>query len=581
MQGAEPDNRWRRQIPVDIPFELGRTTRPWSVPWDSSISRRHIKLRLEDSQLIVEKIPESTNPVFFQGAEKDNFQLVVGEHFVIGRTTFSLIEQDAFVTQNVPNPISQKTFTNEFLRNVHYRDAGRRIDVLNQLPSAISSAGNDDDLMMRMVNLLLGGISSASAVGIIQRTDRDQTEILHWDHQPNKTVSFQPSEGLIKQATDSGESVLHIWSSFDSPNANFTVDYENDWAFVCPLVGSACSGWGIYVSGKNRGTGPLTDKESDQSDLQGDIKFTELIGATLANVLQVQQLERRQSSLRQFFSPVVMNAFTDQDPEEVLAPRKCEVNVLFCDLRGFSTASEAMADNLLNLLSRVSGALGIMTRNILDLGGVVGDFHGDAAMGFWGWPLEQPISAVNSCRTALAIAREFSFIAQQPNHELSNFKIGIGLASGAAVAGKIGTSDQVKVTVFGPVVNLASRLEGLTKTFGASILLDQATFEKIESHVVDGQPEFAIRRVANIQPYGMKTATNIYELLVDETMYSQEHLMTYQQGLAAFERGDWEAAMVLGQCKDDLAASYLLSIIHTNSNSAPTNWTGIIYATSK
>jgi len=82
----------------------------------------------------------------------------------------------------------------------------------------------------------------------------------------------------------------------------------------------------------------------------------------------------------------------------------------------------------------------------------VGDFQGDAAMGFWGWPLRQPDAVLRTCRAALAVRAEFE--------ATEGFHAGIGVATGPAVAGKIGTVDQVKVTVFGPVVNLASRLEG-------------------------------------------------------------------------------------------------------------------------
>ena len=96
-----------------------------------------------------------------------------------------------------------------------------------------------------------------------------------------------------------------------------------------------------------------------------------------------------------------------------------------------------------------------MTHHIRQEGGVVGDFQGDAAMGFWGWPLPQKDAVLRTCRAALAVRAEFEATA--------GFHAGIGVATGRAVAGKIGTVDQVKVTVFGPVVNLASRLEGMTK----------------------------------------------------------------------------------------------------------------------
>ena len=85
--------------------------------------------------LNVEKLEEAANPIFFLGNETGNFQLEPGQHFVVGQTTFSLTDERAFVTQDVPNPISQKTFSPDFLRKVNYRDADRRIK------SAISIQG--------------------------------------------------------------------------------------------------------------------------------------------------------------------------------------------------------------------------------------------------------------------------------------------------------------------------------------------------------------------------------------------------------------------------------------------------------
>src|SRR5690606_25017321 len=116
------------------------------------------------------------------------------------------------------------------------------------------------------------------------------------------------------------------------------------------------------------------------------------------------------------------------DPEEVLKPRETEVSVLFCDLRGFSLEAERSADDLLGLLNRVSVALGVMTHHILESGGVVGDFQGDAAMGFWGWPLPQPDAIHRVCRAATAIRTAFEEAATRSGDALADFRMGIGIA---------------------------------------------------------------------------------------------------------------------------------------------------------
>lgn len=572
-QGTKPEHRWRRELPDKTLIEIGRQAQ-WSVPWDDKISRRHITAELRNGMLVVRRLADTANPVFFKGKDVPSFGICPGEHFVVGDTSFALANERAFVTQDVPSPISQRTFTHEFLQQVQYRDADRRIDVLSRLPDVIAGTGSEKDLMIRLVNILLSGIASASAVAMVRKDKHSaDIKILHWDRRLTSQGDFQPSESLIRQAIDGDETVLHTWNqrTTDVESQQFTVDYENDWAFVCPLSGNVCRGWGIYVAGKHRASEPA-GSGSGASDVQGDVKFTELVGSTVANVLQIQNLERRQSSLRTFFSPLVLEAFADQDPESVLAPRQCEVSVLFCDLRGFSKTSEEMADELIELLSRVSSALGIMTRIVMKLDGVVGDFHGDSAMGFWGWPFPQENTAASACLAAIEIQKELSLIDQH-HDSLGGFQMGIGIATGTAVAGKIGTSDQVKVTVFGPVPNLASRLESMTRLIGSNVLLDQATADKL----VDRE-DIKTQLLMRVQPYGLQSTTEVYRLRPIDRSFDQQYLAEYDAALADFNLGNWTgAAQRFGKLREvDSVAGFLADYIAKHSASPPRNWNGTI-----
>ena len=255
------------------------------------------------------------------------------------------------------------------------------------------------------------------------------------------------------------------------------------------------------------------------------------------------------------------------------------MTVLFCDLRGFSRRSEQDAGDLLGLLNRVSRALGVMTHCILEQGGVVGDFHGDAAMGFWGWPIEQPDAVERACRAALSIRAAFDEVAQRDEHPLTDFRVGIGVATGPAVAGKIGTVDQVKVTVFGPVVNLASRLETMTKVLRAPLLIDEQTARRVRAQV---SPEVArVRRVAKVRPYGMEAAVEVSELLPPVSAFPQlsdQHIAAYERALDALQARDWEAAFQwLHQVPaDDRVKDYLTVFIAQHNRMPPPNWDGVI-----
>jgi adenylate cyclase len=199
-------------------------------------------------------------------------------------------------------------------------------------------------------------------------------------------------------------------------------------------------------------------------------------------------------------------------------------------------------------------------------------------MGFWGWPLGQADAVHQAAEAALAIRAEFEAASQRKDHPLFGFRAGLGLATGRAVAGRIGTVDQVKVTVFGPVVNLASRLESMTKQLQAPILIDEATANKL-ANAPPGS--FRIRRVARVIPYGVTTPLTVSELLPpagEGVLLSDEHIQAYEQALECLQAGDWDAAFRLLHLvpAEDRVKDFLTVFIAQHGRTPPANWQGII-----
>ena len=542
------------------------------------------------------RLPEAKNPVFVGGEETDRCRLAPGEHFVIGQTSFTLADQRVDVSVDQPAPVQQQSFSAQYLKGVRFRNPDHRIEVLSRLPDVISGAAGDKELVVRLVSMLLTGAPRADAAAVVAVDDGSDGErlmdelrrsaaeeqppsprspvpkVLHWDQRLAIAGDFRPSQGLILESLRQGQSVLHIWRGAASTSTDsYTASDAFDWAFCTPVLGKPCRGWALYVAGRFNVEQSDATPPSDPNDLREDVKFAELVAAMLSSLREMRLLEHRHGTLSQFFSPVVLETLADEDPDEVLAPRETEVSVMFCDLRGFSRESERHSDDLIGLLRRVSKALGVMTRHIREQGGVVGDFQGDAAMGFWGWPLPQDDAVLRACRAALAIRAEFGGAA--------GFRTGIGVATGRAVAGKIGTVDQVKVTVFGPVVNLASRLEGMTKIIHAPILLDEATARFIRSRAP--RDVARVRRLAVVRPYGLDTPLEVNELLPPESEYpalTDEHLEFYEAALDAFLAGEWPKAFELlhripaaDQVKD-----FLVVHIARHNRRPPANWDGVI-----
>jgi len=591
-QGEEAQQRWRRTLPEGQPVVLGRTAGLWAVPWDQHISRQHAELVWTGQRLEVSQLPRVRNPIYLRGKEAKRFSLRPGEHFAIGSTTFTLADQRVQVAGDSPQPVQQQSFSSQYLKQIRFRNPDYRIEVLSRLPDVISGATGAGELCVRLVSMLLAGMpgADAAAVAAAERPAGAPPDaepklcVLHWDRRLLTGGDFQPSQRLILQALRQRQSVLHVWQGAEPASQAFTARGNFDWAFCTPVLGDACQGWALYVAGRFAADLPAMPASSDPNDLREDMKFTELVATALSSLRQMQLLNRRHATLSQFFSPVVLNTLGHEDPDVVLAPRETEVSVLFCDLRGFSRHSERHADDLLELLNRVSQALGVMTHHILEQGGVVGDFQGDAAMGFWGWPLVQEDAVLRTCRAALAIRTQFESASLDAESPLARFEAGIGIATGRAVAGKIGTADHVKVTVFGPVVNLASRLEGMTKTLRAPILLDEATAQAARRQVP--QEVGRVRRLAVVRPYGLDTPLEVSELLPpvsQSPLLSDEHLECFEAALDAFLQGRWPAAFELLHRipAEDVAADFLTVYIAQHNRTPPRDWDGVIPLGSK
>jgi adenylate cyclase len=591
-QGPEPQQFWQRPLPEGATVSLGRGQSDWDAPWERALSRRHAELTWRNGRLHVYRLPRARNPIFHRGDDAETFSLGPGETFVIGRTRFTLESAGTSLESAERGPLLQSwAVSKPELQRIPYRDAPHRIEALRGLTDVIASATNDDELFDHLVSLLLAGMRRADAIAVVAAesalSGEPAVRVLHAECRLPGAGPFRPSRRLVREAVlHLHASVVHIWAA-EQPedDQRFTLGGNFDWALCTPVPGDGCQGWAIYAAGAQsvRGNGePLAGR--GEKDLGEEVKFAELVASVLGSLRQLQALQHRQSVLSHFFSPQVLRVLAGTDPETALEPRLTEVTALFCDLRGFSRKVETSAHDLLAVLNRVSQALGVMTRSIFEHDGVVADVQGDSAFGFWGWPVPEPDMVRRACLAALDIRGTFLGFSRQPGHPLAGFQAGIGIASGRAVAGQIGPADQSKVTVFGPVINLASRLEGLTKVVRVPVLIDEATAQVVRATIPADQAR--CRRLATVRPYGLETPLTVSELLppaAQDPVLGDEHLVHYEAALDAFLRGDWSVAyeklhLVPPQ---DLGKDFLLGYIIQNNHIPPSNWDGVIAIHSK
>ena len=198
-----------------------------------------------------------------------------------------------------------------------------------------------------------------------------------------------------------------------------------------------------------------------------------LLGAALA-LFYLRRRQQLQDTIRlfsRFMDPVVVNQLVSRDdPEALLASKECQLTVLFSDIRNFTTLSEQHSAQ--EIVSLLEGYFNSQVAVLFKHQATLDKFIGDAIMAFWGAPLDNPQQADQAVLAALEMLDNLDDFRRDYN--CPDFDIGIGLHTGPAVVGLVGASQRYDYTAIGDTVNLASRIEGLTKG-RAHLLISQAT----------------------------------------------------------------------------------------------------------
>ena len=541
------------------------------------ISREHAELIWQDGQLKIECLETARNPIQFNGTKARAFLLQPGDSFEIGTTRF-LISEEPRPSDSV---LEEHAFSRAELESVAFGDAAHQMQIISRLPQLMSSTTKDEDFAVQLVRLLLEGIPRADAVAVARFDDLASAEsgkpsMMRWDSRDKEMGRFSPSKRLLYSALTQGKTLLHVWTNENQSGEQYTLMGNMDWAICTRISGEASKGWCVYVTG-------ASSYGVTANSLKGDVRFTELLAQFIASFRQVRQLEKTQAGMAQFFSPTVLETLNADVASSLLRPRECDITVIFCDVRGFSRMTEKPGENLFMLLARVSEALSVMTKGIVKYDGIIADFQGDAALGFWGWPVALVDGPLPACDAALAIHAGFSLAAMEAYNALRDFQVGIGIAHGRAIAGMIGSSEQSKVGVFGPPVNLGSRLESMTKQFGVPILIDEPTAEVVRSSMLPHQGR--CRRLARVMPYGVETPLIVSELLPpeNESPLSNQHLADFEAAVDAFLASDWPQALDFLERlpADDGPTVFLKTFMSLHGNQPPAGWDGVIPLTRK
>lgn len=225
-------------------------------------------------------------------------------------------------------------------------------------------------------------------------------------------------------------------------------------------------------------------------------------------VIGLRQAEMMRNLLNLYVSPEVAREALEHGTH--LGGQLVECSILFSDIRGFTTLSEQLApQDLIELLNRYMSR---MVEVVIANGGIVNKFGGDSLLALFGTPLN-PVEDHAACaiRTALQMQKALKcFNAEQEKSGAPNLQIGIGIASGPAVAGNVGGEGRIEYTVIGDTVNLASRLQDLTKELGRDILVNALAVEQATRYL-----SLAAEPLQPVDVRGKAECVKIYAIISD------------------------------------------------------------------
>jgi adenylate cyclase len=302
----------------------------------------------------------------------------------------------------------------------------------------------------------------------------------------------------------------------------------------------------------------------------------------------VEEKEKRKvrSAFGQYLSPEVIRRLL-LNPR-LVDPKKTDVTVMFSDIRGFTTISEKLDAQELALF--LNQYLSDMTRIVFKTNGTLDKYIGDAVMAFWGAPFEEPGHAAKACNAALEMMKRVRELQKQWEAQgKPSLEIGIGLNTGVASVGNMGSSLRYGYTALGDAVNLSSRLEGLNKDYGTHIIVNETTYEAAKG---DG---FVFRELDLMRVKGKLQPVTIYQLMGRQADFAANgsaeavrlQVELFDRARELYRKRQWKAAQNAFQeyldkwPKDGPSGVYVERCQEYIAAEPPANWDGVFVMTHK
>jgi len=298
--------------------------------------------------------------------------------------------------------------------------------------------------------------------------------------------------------------------------------------------------------------------------------------------LQAVVAQHKEQKIRNIFQKYVPKAVIDQffaSPEQMLVGEERILALLFSDIRGFTTISERMRPN--EVVESLNAYFELMVDIIMRNRGVVDKYMGDAIMAFYGAPERTRYEASEAVQSAFEMLEALKdFNVWQTQRDRPEFRIGIGINYGVVTVGNIGSEKKMDYTVIGDMVNLGSRLEGLTKVYDQPIIISESVAKKVEE-------QFPCRLIDRVIVKVKTAGIGIYTSRKDLSPEEQHAWQLHEEAAHLFYERSFEDAARLFQKVQELLPedrSSAMFLERSRSNIAsppPPDWTGATAMTVK
>ena len=532
------------------------------VDGEPFLSRRHVEVFLTGRQLQVRKLPQAVNPVYYAGAQKEDLVLEPGETFIIGETSFRFMAEKEGA---LPEPADQEPEAENIMGSSEvYAVSDRlRLKDLLELPEILRTKERKD-FYAHIAGVLR--LATGAQLGAIVSWDGTGHQVLGRDTARDNDQIALSSKLMAKAVATRPGPVFYSWRR-PTEGIQATVCEGADWA-ICAAV-DVTGGKQVLFYAAGFG-GPSSARNQVNLD---NTRYVGLVADMVGRSLSVQRLEEWGTRLQRFFAKRVVEKLLDDKDLTALEPKIAESTALFFDIRGFSKLTEEFsggaAGEIMKFHWKLREVMTAMTDEILKAEGVVLQYMGDGILACWNVPCPDPAHIDRACQAALRMTKRLSEVDPQ-------MRCGIGIHTGAVVAGTIGSEQLFTYGVLGAVINQASRVEGITKILGTPIIATRAVAERLSP-----QSGVAATPLGTFQPAGMTVALDLYELTAQPA--DQERLKTFTAAVAAIKRGAWaEAAAALRPLPaEDSPARYLASLAGDCLLTPPQNWNGVIKLSAK